>query len=367
MNSVLLSDFCTFVQGGRHKLSGKHFVDRGFPAYGAGGINGYLPNAEFDRSAVVLSSIGARCGKCFLAEGSWSSLANTQVIFPDPQKGDVRFLWYQLNDEMRWPRKGIAQPFIRPSDVKAHRVFLPPLYEQRRIAAVLDKADAMHRKRKRALELLDGLTQSIFSEMFGDPILNTLKWPIKRLADFEVFLTSGSRGWAQYYADAGRAFIRIGNVKGGEVDTADLIYVTPPDNAEARRTLVKQGDLLISITADLGRVAVVPNSLNHCAHINQHLALVRLKKLNPYFAAQYLASAGGQRQFEALNRQGVKAGLNFDNIRSLAIFAPPIERQEAFESAVKHIATHRTNTQRAVEESSRLFASIQYRYFSCQV
>jgi type I restriction enzyme S subunit len=94
-------------------------------------MNGFLPDYEFDEPAVVLSAIGARCGKCFFAEGKWASLANTQVIFPDPARADAKFLWYQLNDERRWHRSGTGQPFIKPADVKAQRVVLPPLPEQR--------------------------------------------------------------------------------------------------------------------------------------------------------------------------------------------------------------------------------------------
>ena len=97
----ILEQFCEIVQGGRHKLSGNDFVKSGYPAYGAGGMNGYLATFEFDESAVILSSIGARCGKCFYVEGRWSSLANTQVIFPDKNECDAKFLWYQLNDEKR--------------------------------------------------------------------------------------------------------------------------------------------------------------------------------------------------------------------------------------------------------------------------
>ncbi len=142
MKSAQLGDVCTIVGGGRLKLSGKQFVEHGYEAYGAGGMNGYLPVAEFNQSGIVLSSIGARCGKCFLAEGQWTSLANTQILFPHPETADIRFLWYQLNDEDRWPKSGAAQPFIRPSDIKAHEVCLPPLEEQRRIVAVLDEAFA---------------------------------------------------------------------------------------------------------------------------------------------------------------------------------------------------------------------------------
>jgi type I restriction enzyme M protein len=137
---VALGDFCEIIQGGRQGFSGKHFVESGgYPAYGAGGLNGYLPDFEFKVPAVILSSIGARCGKCFLAEGKWASLANTQIIFPDPEKANVRFLWWQLNDEKRWPRSGTAQPYIKPSNVRSHLVVLPPLKIQERIVSELDE------------------------------------------------------------------------------------------------------------------------------------------------------------------------------------------------------------------------------------
>ncbi|WP_372624698.1 restriction endonuclease subunit S, partial [Falsiroseomonas sp.] len=182
--TAALADFCTIFQGGRHKLSGNDFVPAGFPAYGADGMNGYLPMREFSQPAIVLSSIGARCGKCFHADGEWTSLANTQIILPDSERADTRFLWHQLNDEGRWPRSGTAQPFIKPSDVKAHRVFLPPLAEQRRIAAILDEADALRANRRAALAQLDEMARAIFVEMFGDPATNPKDHsivPLKRI------------------------------------------------------------------------------------------------------------------------------------------------------------------------------------------
>jgi type I restriction enzyme S subunit len=182
-STARLKDVCKVVQGGRLKLSGHHFVEHGYPAYGAGGLNGYLDQAEFETPAVVLSSIGARCGKCFLAEGKWTSLANTQLIFPNSGIVDVRFLWHQLNDEKRWHRSGSAQPFIKPSDVKSHQIFLPSLSEQRRIAAILDKADALRTMRREAIAKLDQLLQSVFLEMFGDPVTNPKGWPMKHFGE----------------------------------------------------------------------------------------------------------------------------------------------------------------------------------------
>ena len=176
-----LQEFCRIIQGGRLGLSGNDFVSTGFPAFGAGGMNGFLSEYEFEETAIVLSSIGARCGKCFYAQGKWTSLANTQLIFPDPSRADPKFLWFQLNDEKRWYRSGTGQPFIKPSDVKAHRVFLQPLPEQRRIAAILDRADALRAQRRAALAKLDTLTQSIFLDMFGQPKDNPKSVSVNRL------------------------------------------------------------------------------------------------------------------------------------------------------------------------------------------
>jgi len=161
-----LQDFCRIVQGGRLGLTGNDFVERGYPAFGAGGLNGFLNVYEFDEPAVILSSIGARCGKCFYAEGKWTSLANTQLIFPDPNRADFKFLWFQLNDEGRWHRSGTGQPFIKPSDVRAHRVFLPTLIEQRRIARTMEAVEQLKNTHSSALIELDALLKVLQQHAF---------------------------------------------------------------------------------------------------------------------------------------------------------------------------------------------------------
>ena len=102
--TATLGDVAKTKQGGRLGLTGSHFVQDGVPAYGAGGLNGFLETYEFEQKAVILSAIGARCGKCFYVEGRWTSLANTTLIFPDEKKLDPKFLWYAINGEEKWLR-----------------------------------------------------------------------------------------------------------------------------------------------------------------------------------------------------------------------------------------------------------------------
>ncbi|WP_162515380.1 restriction endonuclease subunit S [Paenibacillus pinistramenti] len=164
-------------------------------------------------------------------------------------------------------------------------------------------------------------------------MINPMGWEIKQLEDNIVFLTSGSRGWSGYFADDGEMFITIKNVKNGSILTDNVQYIHAPETKEAERTRVKEGDLLISITADLGRTGVVNAEIaNYGAYINQHLSLVRLDKtkINPYFVSHYLETDAGKKQFESKNQFGVKAGLNFNAIKSLTVIVPPLELQNRY-------------------------------------
>ena len=177
------------------------------------------------------------------------------------------------------------------------------------------------------------------------------------IGELATFLTSGSRGWAKYYSEEGHLFLRIQNVKGGNLLLDDVVRVAPPESAESRRTAVQSGDLLISITADLGRTAVVPEGLGP-AHINQHLALVRLSGVNPHYVAKYLASPEGQRQFTRLNREAVKAGLNFDDIRSLEVPLPRLAEQKRIAEILDKADAIRRKLQQSLRLSDDFLRSV---------
>lgn len=176
--------------------------------------------------------------------------------------------------------------------------------------------------------------------MFGDPVINPRGWKKVKLSGYITFLTSGSRGWSCYFKDEGEMFLTIKNVKNNKIHIDNIQYVMPPDTQEAKRTKVKEEDLLISITADLGRTGVVSKEIaQYGAYINQHLSLVRLdrEKINPLYVSYFLESPGGKIQFDAKNQTGVKAGLNFESIKSLEILSPPLDMQNEFIDFVKQV------------------------------
>ena len=204
-------------------------------------------------------------------------------------------------------------------------------------------------------------------EMFGDPIQNSKGYPIRQFSDYIISLTSGSRGWAKYCVDDGKEwFITIKNVKDCHIITDNIQPIDAPSNAEAKRTKVEEGDLLISITADLGRTGVVTKEVaEHGAYINQHLSCIRIDReiLNPLYVAYYMESPAGKRQFMQKNQSAVKAGLNFNSINSLKLLVPPMEEQNKFIRFVKQIDKSRSRIQKSLEASQELFDSLMQEYF----
>ena len=185
-------------------------------------------------------------------------------------------------------KQGVAQINLSLQNIRDFRIPKLSLEDQRRIAAVLDKVTDLIAQRRAQLDKLDLLVKSRFVEMFGDPVENPFSYPQKKLSEYIEFLTSGSRGWSQYFSDEGEYFITIKNVKNCAITLDNMQHIKAPDNAEALRTRVQEGDLLISITADLGRTGIVTKEIaEHGAYINQHLTCIRLvkEKVLPLYVA----------------------------------------------------------------------------------
>jgi len=152
-------------------------------------------------------------------------------------------------------------------------------------------------------------------------------------------------------------FLRIQNVGRNELRLEDVQFVNPPTTAEAARTLVEAGDVLLSITADLGRTAVVPDGLGR-AYVNQHLAVLRVRNVHSPYLSAYLASPEGQAQLSGRNRHGVKAGLNFDDIRSLSIPCPPLPEQRRIAEVLDRAEALRAKRRAALAQLDTLTQAI---------
>ena len=156
-------------------------------------------------------------------------------------------------------------------------------------------------------------------------------WSETNIGNLATLVTSGPRGWARYYSNAGAKFIRIGNLTREHVNfrLQDMQFVSPPEGAEGNRTQLMQGDVLFSITADLGVIGLVPSDFGP-AYINQHIALIRPNTgdVVPGWLANFLASHQIQKWISNINESGAKAGLNLPTINGVPITVPKLPEQQ---------------------------------------
>ncbi len=363
---VKLTEICTPKQW--KTIPANELLDEGYPVYGANGIIGYYDKYNHENPVVTITCRGATCGTVNITEPKSYITGNAMCL--DNVRPDIllEYLYYcLLHYDFSNVISGSAQPQITRQGLEKVKIAICSIEEQNKRTSSLRKISTVIAARQRQLQKLDELVKSRFVEMFGDPKINPNNYPVCQLSDFIVFLTSGSRGWAQYCADDGTEwFITIKNVKDCHIETDNMQPINAPDNAEAKRTRVQEGDLLISITADLGRTGVVTKEIaEHGAYINQHLTCIRLKQdvLNPLYVAYFMESPAGKEQFESKNQSAVKAGLNFNSINSLRLMVPPLDDQNAFVDFIKQTDKSKVAVQKALDEAQLLFDSLMQKYF----
>jgi type I restriction enzyme S subunit len=226
----------------------------------------------------------------------------------------------------------------------------PPLAEQQQIAAFLDwktsQIDALIAKKQALLQKLKEkrlavITQAVTKGLNPDAPMRDSgiawlgevpeHWQTKRLRHCAGLVTSGSRGWAQHFADTGSLFLRITNLTRDSIQLLldDLQRVEPPEGAEGDRTFTKPGDLLISITADLGSVAVIPEGLEG-AYVSQHLSLVRLdsEDIESRWIAYSILSHIGKHQLVGAGYGGTKVQLSLADIKEIVFCHPPTRDEQ---------------------------------------
>lgn len=301
--------------------------------------------------------------------GKFSTSTDCIVLLPN-ESIRCKFLYYFFLHNIAVLQKGFKGAGLKHTNKNYINNIgintVPDIETQDKVIKALDLACNLVRFHQRQLKKLDELVKSRFIELFGDPIQNTKGWPIRKLSECIQFLTSGSRGWAKYFTDEGEYFITIKNVKNCRITLDDVQHIVPPNNAEAKRTKVREGDLLISITADLGRTGVVTREIaEHGGYINQHLTCIRIdqKVARPLYVAYYMESEAGKSQFRSKNQSAVKAGLNFNAINSLCFMLPPIELQDSFIDFIKQTDKSKIVIQQALDKAQLLFDSLMQKYF----
>lgn len=245
------------------------------------------------------------------------------------------------------------------------RIPLHPLPEQRRIAEILDKADALRAKRRAALAQLDALTQSIFLEMFGDPGTNPKGWPNVSMG--ALFAASPIFGTMIPPTETGGTWLslRVANIQDWELDLTDQKFVELP-SAMVDRHGVQDGDVLlaraIASQEHLGKAIVVYPQGRKWA-FDSHLMRLRFDrdKAEPEFIQHLLKSDGGRRLFlRAARRSAVQFNINTKEITALRIPVPSISLQRAFVRCIDSVRELKNAQAVSLTELNAFFAAAQY-------
>ncbi len=302
---------------------------------------------RFNRGDVLYGKLRPYLNKILIADHD--GYCTTEII---PLKSnlaiDGRFLFYWLKHPVflsyvESVSHGLNMPRLGTESGKQAPFILAPLNEQKRIADKLDqllaKVDNCRERLDRIPLILKRFRQSVLAaattgqlteEWRRDKNRSLESWKTEPGEKIFSFITSGSRGWAAYYSNSGAIFLRVGNLNHDtiELDLEKIQYVNPPIGSEGKRTRIVVGDILVSITADIGMVALVNEDIGE-AYINQHLCLMRQTgEYQSTYLAYYLASPlGGLSQLSELQRGVTKAGLTLGDIRSVQIEIPELDEQ----------------------------------------
>jgi type I restriction enzyme S subunit len=165
MDQVRLGDICEVSWGDTSKTKAS-YVYEGFPAFSASGCDGFLPYFDHEGPGIVLSAIGAQCGRTWFTDGQWSCIKNTIYLKSNSSRADTRFIFYATSDPDVWPKRGAAQPFISQTDARNVEIELPPLPVQRRIAGILSGYDRLMENSQRRVRILEAMTRALYRGWF---------------------------------------------------------------------------------------------------------------------------------------------------------------------------------------------------------
>ncbi|WP_286889309.1 restriction endonuclease subunit S [Pseudoalteromonas sp. ESRF-bin5] len=357
-----LGELCSVVTKGTTPTSlGMKFEDEGVPFLRIQNLSGSSVHLKdilyisedthnaLNRSKIMpgdfLITIAGTIGRVAIVPDDFPEANCNQAVAIlrfDKSKLLPRYLlhWLTTNDALRQiSGKKVTATISNLSlgQIKELEIPLPPLDEQKRIAAILDKADAIRRKRQQAIQLADDFLRSVFLDMFGDPVTNPKGFPMGTIRDFVETANYGSSGKASE-TEGEYPMLRMGNITyEGGWDFTNLKYIDLSEK-DKPKYLTQKGDLLFNRTNSkelVGKTAVFEEEKPMA--IAGYLIRVRTNELgNNYYLSGYLNSAHGKKTLVGMCKSIVgMANINAQELQNIKVLLPPIELQNEFEMIVK--------------------------------
>lgn len=338
-------------------------ISNDIPVFAANGVVGFHNESKVKAPGVVTGRSGT-LGKVHYVENDYWPL-NTSLWVKEFHGNDPRWV-YRLLSWMKLERhtRGTGVPTLNRNLIHVVPVPVPPLEEQKRIAAILDKADAIRRSRQKAIALTEELLRSTFLDIFGDPVTNPKGWKVKPLSELCTKITDGTLKTPTYVAD-GISFLSAKNVKAHKIDWVNTKFIEEKEhNSLINRCHPESGDILLTKSGSIGAAAIVDR--NTSFSLFESLALIKIadKKIVSSIFLASLLNSQSIKGFYARNTKGVAIKhLHLVDIRKLPIIVPPKSQQEVFVEMTDSIKSLESRVNKHYLCSDNLFNSLLQKAF----
>lgn len=358
--SVGLHDICKPKQW--KTISSSELLDHGHLVYGANGPIGRYHSFNHEAPTILIGCRGT-CGAVTVSEPrSWVTGNAMALDDLDTTVVDLRYVVQALRaNGLKAVVTGTSQPQITQESLRRISIPIPPIEEQRRIASVLDSADALRTKRRQALEKLDTLTQSIFLDMFGPPDAPSV--PCACLG--ELVRSPITRGVDQPGPDVkgGVPYIRTTDVTRGVTHRSELSTCSIEIAAPFSRSIVEYGDIVICIRATVGPTLRVGEAL---AGANLSRGTARIAPADSVRSEYLFAALNSEyfrRQVEGQLRGATFLQLPLGELRELSVPLPNLEQQDLFVDRWGAVERTMSQSVASLNHLNQLFLSLQHRAF----
>jgi type I restriction enzyme S subunit len=360
MRTALLGEICELKYG--KSLPEKMRIQGKVPVYGSNGCVGSHDDAITNGQTIIIGRKGS-IGEINFSEVACWPIDTTYFIDRSCTAEAIRWLAYALRDlGLSELNKATGVPGLNRNDAYAKSLLVPPLDEQKRIAAILDQAEHLRQLRHRTVDRLNELGQVIFDEMFNGETCFT------RMALGEVAnLKRGPFGGAlkkEIFADHGYKVYEQGHVIQQDW-TIDRYFIDECKFREMNDFSVLPHDLLVTCSGTLGRVYMLPANAGPGV-INQALLRVRPKeeRVTPLYLRHFLASRTVQAELTGISHgTGLQNFPPMNDVKALQVMVPPLLLQHAFADHITAVSTCVTSQSASLAKLNTLFASLQHRAF----
>lgn len=338
-----MKELCLFQKKSKRK-AGDGLKHGKYPFYTSSQrVSKWVNEPDYDLSPSLIFGTGG-LPSVHITSSKFSMSGDCLAITPvDAEKVDAKFIYFYLSGNIYLLEegfKGAGLKHISKAYLENILIPLPPLETQKKIAAVLEKADQLRKDCLLMEQELNSLAQSVFIDMFGDPVTNPKGWDVKTLNDVCSDIYRYPTFYGFDYVDKGIPVVKIGNITadgyvGGDLSKYD--FMPESISAEYPRTILKLGDIVMAVRGDGStgkRIGLVESESVVNGNISPNLIMYRsnLNEVDPIFLYYFLTSNGGQRKIEKHITKTAKKTITGKDIKRIEIYCPPMKMQERFKA-----------------------------------